>query len=66
MLAGLVVIALLWAIGICLRDSALVPAIVSLPTVVLFSAYVIAGERVNKLISPQGYRAVGQPPQSTS
>jgi len=50
-LAGLIALVLLWAIGICLRDGALLPAVISLAPVVLFSAYAIAGERVNRIIS---------------
>jgi hypothetical protein len=50
-LAGLIVLALLLAIGVCLRDGAMLPAAVSLPTVILFAAYAIVGERVNRIIS---------------
>jgi hypothetical protein len=50
-LAGLIVVALFLSIGVCLRDGALLPAVVSLPPIVLFAAYAIVGERVNKIIS---------------
>jgi hypothetical protein len=50
-LAGLIALALVLAIGICLSDRAMLPAVISLPPAVLFVAYAIVGERESKIIS---------------
>ena len=50
-LAGLIVLILTAAISVCLHDGAMLPAMISLPCIVLFAAYAIAGERVAKIIS---------------
>ena len=49
--AGLIVLTLIAAISVCLHDRAMLPAMISLPCIVLFAAYAIAGERVAKIFS---------------